>query len=203
MIMEKQTFTNGICDSTGKTWVETLRDGIKAQAIYHANKGEEPASWFAYNEVDSNNFVDGSDYVQFETYRHEEGCRVYYHSTDIMENSFSSTNFDMDFEDHDVWISYEYENDFQPTETPGVVSADTRMSFSLNCKPEEVKDIFASVDSLKAALINSGYMGEDSQYMTNDEMLADFMSKYKRYMGSIDDGIKTMGTCLADYGIEY
>ncbi|MBR3470804.1 MAG: hypothetical protein IKH28_14120 [Lachnospiraceae bacterium] len=203
LLMETQTFTNGISDSTGKTWVETLRDGIKTQAIYNAYEGQEPSSWFAYNEAESNNFVDASDYIQFETYRHEEGCRVYYHSTHIMDNSFSSEDFNMDFEDKDVWVSYEYENDFKATGQVGVVAADTRMGFSLNCTPEEIKDIFTSVDSLKIALAESGYLGEDSQYMTNDEMLADFMSKYKRYMGSIDDGIKTMGTCFADYGIEY
>jgi len=203
LIMEKQTFTNGISDSTGKTWIETLRNGIKTQAIYNAYEGQEPSSWFAYNDFNSNNFIDGSDYVQFETYRHEDGCRVYYHTTDILENSFSTKDFNLDFEDNEVWISYEYENDFRGTSSPGVVTSDTWMGFSVSCKPEEVKDIFASEASLKAALEKSGYLGEDSQYMTNDEMIADFMTRYKRYMGSIDDGIKTMGTCFADFGIEY
>ncbi len=72
MLMEKQTFTNGINDATGQTWVATVRDGIKKQAIYNSREGEEPTDWFSYNEADSNNFVDGSDYVQIETYDEDD-----------------------------------------------------------------------------------------------------------------------------------
>lgn len=74
----------------------------------------------------------------------------------------------------------------------------------VSCKASEMKDIFASEESLKAALTEfPNVLYDESEYMTNDEMIEDFMWRYKRYMASIDDNIKTMGTCLGDYGIKY
>lgn len=208
IFLEKQTFTNGVSDTTGKTWVETVRDGIKEQAIYHAREDEKPTDWFAYNEVDSNNFVNGSDYVQIETYSESDSFMVYYHSSGYEEDRYASRVFYLNFYDdgeNNVSVRYMYQTDYKGTDTPGVVSSDTNMGFGVYCKSEEMKDIFASTESLKAYLEaqdpNSLY--EESDYMTYDEMLEEFMTNYTRYMGSIDDNIKTMGTCLADYGIEY
>ncbi len=206
MLMEKQTFTNGKCDATGKTWVETVHDGIKAQAIYNSREGEEPSGWYAYNEADSNNFVDGSDYVQIETYDDENTFMAFYHSGfyDTEDRYASKTVYMTFYDDETVSFRYVYETDFKATDTPGVISGGTRMGFSVHCKPDEIKDIFASEESLKSALEESqNTYYDESEYMSNDEMIADFMSKYKRYIGSIDDNIKTMGTCLGDYGIEY
>ena len=207
MLMEKQTFTNGKNDATGQTWIETVRDGIMKQAIYNSREGEEPSGWFAYNEADSNNFVDGSDYVQIETYDDEVSFMTYYHSGGYEdEDRYASRVFTLIFigdEDGMVDIEYRYDTDFRGTDSPGVITSDTRMGFMIDCAADEVKDIFASEDSLKAALVYPNYLYEESEYMSNDEMIKDFMTHYKRYMGSIDDNIKTMGTCLADYGIEY
>lgn len=206
LLLEKQTFTNGISDSTGKTWVETVREGIRQQTLYHAGTEWPYEDWFAYNESQSNNFIDGSDYVQFEAYASSTGYEVYYHSgSNQADGKFSSTMYRMYFFDSGVIsIEYSFETDFVATEQLGVVRPETQMGISVCCRPEEMKDIFASEESLKAALnegVNSLF-GE-SRYMTSDELIKDFMSKYKRYVGSIDDGLKTMGTCLADYGIEY
>ena len=207
MLMEKQSFTNGVNDATGKTWIETVRDGIMKQATYNSREGEEPSGWFAYNEADSNNFVDGSDYVQIETYDDEVSFKTFYHSGGYEdEDRYSSKTFSLVFvgdEDGQVTIKYNYDTDFRGTDSPGVIASDTRMGFMLDCAADEVKDIFASEESLKAALVYPNYLYEESEYMSNDEMIKDFMTHYKRYMGSIDDNIKTMGTCLADYGIEY
>lgn len=207
MLMEKQSFTNGVNDATGKTWIETVRDGIMKQAVYNSREGEEPTDWFAYNEADSNCFVDGSDYVQIETYEDEVSFKTFYHSGGYEdEDRYSSKTFSLVFvgdEDGQVTIKYNYDTDFRGTDSPGVIASDTRMGFMLDCAADEVKDIFASEESLKAALVYPNYLYEESEYMSNDEMIKDFMTHYKRYMGSIDDNIKTMGTCLADYGIEY
>ena len=207
MLMEKQTFTNGKNDATGQTWIETVRDGIMKQATYNSREGAEPSGWFAYNEADSNNFVDGSDYVQIETYDDEVSFMTYYHSGGYEdEDRYASRVFTLIFigdEDGMVDIEYRYDTDFRGTDSPGVITSDTRMGFMIDCAADEVKDIFASEESLKAALVYPNYLYEESEYMSNDEMIKDFMTHYKRYMGSIDDNIKTMGTCLADYGIEY
>ncbi len=56
-----------------------------------------------------------------------------------------------------------------------------------------MKDIFASEESLKAALTEfPNVLYDESEYITNDEMIEDFMWRYKRYIASIDDNIKTM-----------
>ncbi len=207
LFIEKQTFTDGISDSTGKTWVETVREGIKQQTLYYAEAEWPYEDWFAYNEARSNNFIDGSDYVQIETRSHETGFEVYYQSSDNNTiDTLSSKDLFLYFhgDNNGISIEYSFKADYVETEEPGVIRPETAMGFGIYCKPEEIKDIFASEESLKAALnkgVNSLY-GE-SKYMTTDEMIKDFMSRYKRYVGSIDDAIKTMGTCLADYGIEY
>jgi hypothetical protein len=209
LFLEKQTFTDGVSDTTGKTWVQAVREGIKTQAIYHSREDEIPTDWFAYNEVDSNNFLDGSDYVQIETHDESDSFMVYYHSGGYEdEDRYASRVFYLNFYDdgeNNVSVRYSYQTDYRGTDTPGVVSSDTNMGFGVYCKSEEMKDIFASTESLKAYLEEQGpnSLYEESEYMSNDEMIKDFMTHYKRYMGSIDDNIKTMGTCLADYGIEY
>lgn len=206
MLMEKQTFTDGVSDTTGKTWIETVHDGIMKQATYNSREGEEPTDWFAYNEARSNNFIDSADYVQIETYDDENTFMAFYHSGGYEdEDRYASRVFFITFfEDETVSIRYMYETDFSATNEPGVISSDVRMGFSVLCEPGEIKDIFASEDSLKAAIEKPGCTYyEESEYMSNDEMIADFMSNYASYMSSIDDNIKTMGTCMADYGIEY
>lgn len=207
MILEKQTFTDGKSDTTGKTWIQTVHDGIITEDMYYSEK-DESESWFAVTENNSNFKVNGSDYIQLETYKDEDGFDAFYHSSYYeTEDRFASKSLYLSFyenEDNEIAISYNYETDFHATSTPGVIDGGTNMGFSVYCKASEVKDIFASKESLKAALEefpNSLY--QESEYMTNDEMLEEFLSKFHKYMASIDDSIKTTGASMSDYGIEY